>query len=70
MKKPIPKTELAIDIVIPSSGIISFYATPDAAAEISGFGSLFHYEGTNRYSLTVDNRFIFDEVLEYIKNYG
>lgn len=71
MKKPRIKREVAIESIFPQTQAIHFYASPDAAEELGEFGTT--TSGgliKNKYRLQVDARFDFDEVVEYIKNYG
>ena len=72
MSKQIPamRTEVAIRRIDLSMQWIEFWATPDAAQELRQFGQYLD-EGNNTlcYTLKVDGRFDFDEVVEYIRNY-
>ena len=71
MTKPTIKHEVAVKDVLPGLKIIYFYATNDAVTEFMEYGLV---EPTNThhdlYRIDVDSRFDFDEVLEYIQNYG
>ena len=67
--KPQLKREVAVDGYVKSVGMIYFYASSDAAAEFSEFGSLHKDEHSEKYTLLIDRRFDFDEVLAYIQNY-
>ena len=52
---------------------IDFYSTADAVIDFMQFGYLQKYgDGTSRdkYSLYVDPRYDFDEVVKYMENYG
>lgn len=66
--KPQLKRELAIDIIHRSVNVIIFYASADAAEDFREFGHLQEC-GKERYSLIVDARYDFEEVLKYIENY-
>jgi hypothetical protein len=67
MAKPRIKKEVAVGIVLHGS-LIEFYASRDAATEFEEFGKVVHFYD-EKYTLIVDRRFDFDEVLEYIKSY-
>ena len=69
MSKPTLKSEVAIDMIFPAGCFITLYATTDAASEFSEFGDI-HAEGKDRYHLSVDARYDFDEVVAYIRNYN
>ena len=65
MQKPI-----AINFASKKWSYVSFYATPVDAKEFEQFGQIFEWGGdAEKYSLYVDGRFDFDEVLAYIKTY-
>jgi hypothetical protein len=66
--KPTIKREVAIKHITKNWRIV-FYASRDAAEDFSQYGTLFSDPG-NQYTLFVDGRFDFDEVVDYIKNYG
>lgn len=71
MQPPKMKAEIAVSFSYPPSGIIDFYATPDAASEMSKFGDVSKEPNTpDRYWMKVDPRFSFAEVLAYIESYG
>lgn len=70
MNKPVMKKEVEIDFIYRSARTIHFYATNDAASEFNDYGDLDSYIRPNTFCLVVDARFDFDEVVEYIKNYG
>lgn len=67
--KPQPKCEVAIDLVLPTAGMIYFYASPDAIGDFEEFGFV-RSVGKWGHLLCVDGRYDFAEVVEYIKNYG
>ena len=68
--KPVMQNSPVINFTSKESGYISFWATPDAAKEFEQFGQIFEWgDGSEKYSLYIDDRFDFDEVLAYIKNY-
>lgn len=69
MEKPKIKRELAIMSAFKNSYTIFFYATPDTASSIKEFGKVAFY-GNDLYDITIDRRFDFDEVLNYIKSLG
>lgn len=69
--KPVPKSEVAISNIFPNDRYISFWATNDAMSDFISFGRYGKLVGTDSgYYIVVDPRFDFDEVVEYIKNYG
>jgi len=70
MNKPTPKREVAIDGHIKSLGMIYFYSSRDAAEDFREFGHMSTSEEGNKYTLFIDKRFDFDEVLAYIENYS
>ena len=71
MNKPAPKQEVAILHTINTMKQVVFYATHDAVTEFADFGRIDTYEGSkNKYALTVDARYDFEEVVAYIKGYG
>ena len=70
--KPVMTREVAVKDASPSLRWIHFYASPDAVEGFMSFGlcepmSSFGGDG---YRLQVDPRYDFEEVLNYIKNYG
>ena len=67
--KPQTKREVSVDWIGISEGLIHFYASKDALEDIRDFGHIDDI-GPNHYGLLVDTRFDFQEVLDYIKNYG
>jgi len=69
MKKPQPKTEVAINSCVPSLRYMTIFASADAATEFKDFGSLTLDKLIGWYTLFVDPRFDFDEVVAYIENY-
>ena len=68
--KPKPKREAAVEWVGESIRTIYFYASRDACEDIAGFGDVEELTGKERYSIRVDARYDFQEVVDYIKNYG
>ena len=69
--KPKPKTELALNTIIPSLGYTTFYATRDAAEMVAEFGDVKPYdEVKDKYTAIIDARYDFDEVISYLKGYG
>lgn len=69
MSKPQPKKEVAILHVMPTARCITMNASSDAARDFAEFGVMHFYENNGQYWLTVDGRYDFDEVVEYISNY-
>ena len=68
--KPVMQNSPVIKFISKESGYISFYATPVAAKEFEQFGHIFEWgDDAEKYSLYVNGRFDFDEVLAYIKTY-
>lgn len=70
MDKPTLKREVVITQVTPEFRSIYFYASQDAADDFKSFGKLEPWPGGASYRLEVDPRFSFDEVVEYIRQYG
>ena len=69
--KPLPKREVAVHYFDKKGFIIDFYATKDAVDEFKEFGFVQEMpDRKNGFSLFVDKRYDFDEVLAYIENYG
>lgn len=62
------KTEFAISSYYEGTGSINFDATEDIAAAAEAFGWL--YEGDGGYTLYVDSRYDFQEVLAYLESWG
>jgi len=70
LKFPRRKKEVGIGGVLYGIFIV-FYASQEAMLEFSDFGQILkHKSSKDRYTLYVDKRFDFSEVLEYIRNYG
>ncbi len=67
MKKPQPKK--AVVITNYNNKEIAFYASSKAMNRIRNFGSIRGYTNGKK-TLTVSERYDFNEVLEYMKNYG
>jgi hypothetical protein len=68
--KPQPKKEVAIVWQNEDVRHISFYASADALEDFKEFGSIFQaLINKERYSLIVDARYDFNEVLAYIENW-
>lgn len=67
-QKPQMKKEVAVTWHYEPLRQIRFYATEDAVTEFYPFGQV--DDDGQTYLLTVDARYIFEEVLEYIQNYG
>ncbi len=65
MEKPLMRTRLAIDWFGENSRVIVFFTEPEIAQEFSEFGKL-EPEGS-RYTLTVDPRFDFQEVVTFVR---
>lgn len=69
MDKPKPIVEVSVSVESKEVRLISMFASQDAVCDFREFGNLLHTQG-NEYCLFIDTRYDFDEVLEYIKNYG
>lgn len=69
MNKPTPKKEVGVLFASKAARHIRFNSTEDAVTEFLSFGKL-TIDGRESYSLFVDSRYDFDEVLAYIQNYG
>jgi len=70
-KKPTIKREVAVTFALESVGQIDFYATSDAVTEFEKFGAI-DPSGrglADHYTIRVDARYDFNEVLDYIKAY-
>ena len=68
--KPVMQTPIAINFASKKWSYVSFYATPVDAKEFEQFGQIFEWGGdAEKYSLSVDHRFNFDEVVAYIECY-
>lgn len=68
--KPVMQREVAIDTIIQATGYVSLWATPDAAQELAQYGEIYQWEEVaNKYTLYVDGRFDFGEVVAYIKSF-
>ena len=67
--KPGMQSLTGIDYELTGPDYITFWAAPDVAKEFAQFGSFHKLADSDRYTLYVDGRFDFDEVLAYIKNY-
>ena len=71
MSKPQIKVEVAVTYVNPATHAISFHASQDAAIEFGDFGWMVSDSfQKDAYSLLVDPRYDFQEVVDYITNYG
>ena len=68
--KPVKQNSPIIKFTSKELSYVSFYATPVDAKEFEQFGQIFEWgDDGEKYSLYVDSRFDFDEVVAYIKNY-
>ena len=71
MTKPKMKREVAIVFNYEPIRHIVFYATTDAVTEFELYGDIVpDINRSERYTLYVDSRYEFAEVLAYIQNYG
>ena len=69
--KPQPKSEMALDWYSQNQMVIYFYASKDALEDIKDFGLIIPGgKGNEHYWLTVDSRYDFNQVLQYIKDYS
>ena len=72
--KPQPKSEVAIYYAIDVARDICVYASPDALGDLKEFGRLWQDSGKENepslWHISVDARYDFQEVVDYIKNYG
>ncbi len=65
------KRKVAIKAMFKKRGYISFWTTPNIATEFAQYGDLHRWEKeSNTYTLYVDGRFDFGEVVELLRNYG
>ena len=69
-EKPQPKREVSISAMSPDKSIVYLYASKDAAEDIKEFGEMSQWTRPNQYRLQIDSRYDFQEVVDYIKNYG
>lgn len=65
MEKPKKVTPLAIERVEPDNRRIAFWADTPLAESLREYGTLFRANG-NFWLLTVDSRYVFTEVQEYL----
>jgi hypothetical protein len=70
MKKPVMKKEVAVVYANAETRDIGFYSTQDAVMKFTEFGLLRKGYSPDRYVLSVDPRFDFAKVVDYIKTYG
>lgn len=70
MEKPRPKKEVAIQTAIKTTRTIFFFASKDAIEEFKDFGHISQDINGGLIVLNVDMRYDFDEVVNYIENYG
>ena len=70
LKKPVMKKEVAVVYANAETRDIGFYSTQDAVTEFAEFGLLRKGYSPDRYVLSVDSRFDFTEVVDYMKAYG
>jgi len=68
-KKPELQSEVAVSYSFKNASEIFFYATSDALEDLKEFGQIVSLNG-HEYKILVDKRYKFDDVLEYIENYG
>lgn len=69
--KPVQKRKAAVRLVSKAANMILFNATEEAAAEFESFGEMELVRNVSGYySLFVDARYDFDEVLAFIEAYG
>lgn len=69
-KMPVMKRELSIRRVDNDPPRVTFWATRDAASDISRFGYLMEYSFIpNDYTLVIDTRYDVEEVVAYIRAY-
>ena len=67
--KPQMKCELSVSCVMKDIHAIYFFASADALNDVSEFGTVGVFVG-RQYVLNVDSRYDFDEVVNYMQNYG
>ncbi len=68
---PVMKCEIGVAFALPLMNYIRFWATPDAASDLRQFGILTQAEEASAlYTLEVDARFDFAEVIAYLQAYG
>ena len=67
MKKPQMKREVAI--LWAWEATVAFFSTIDALDDFKEFGKITSTETDNLYYLTIDSRYSFNEVVQYIDNY-
>lgn len=69
-QKPKMQRKVAIEHVNKPSRTIILWVGPDLAEELKSYGDLVPYYGSNKYVLTVDARYQFEEVERYIQALG
>ncbi len=65
-----PKVKREIGIAWTEGNAIKVYASKDAIEDIKEFGDVSKLSEGETYILVVDARYDFQEVVDYIKNYG
>ena len=70
MKKPQMKREVAIVMDVEVLRVIRFFSSLDALEDFKVFGKIENTNEEGQYRLTVDGRYDFKEVVEYISRYG
>ena len=69
-EKPIMNCKVAISVAIEQTRYITFWTDANIADKFEQFGNVEQCENeTTKYSLSVDGRFDFDEVVAYIGNF-
>ena len=71
MNKPKMKRSLVVDFILEDDGYITFFTARGIADELSVFGHMYPFDNIpNKYTLRIDPRYNFGEVLDYIQNYS
>ena len=68
--KPVMQKLITIGVAKKEYNYVSFWAPADVVKEFEQFGKLTNWPSQpERYRLSVDGRFDFDEIVAYIENY-
>ena len=71
MKKPKKKRNVAISTQIPTQSYLSFYANETIAECAKEFGQVRSFDRhTDRWSLEVDERYDFDDVVAWLESFN
>ena len=68
--KPKVKSKVAILNMLEGTGDITLYATEEDMVNFAEFGHVEKWSVPNKYTISIDARYTFREVVTYIENYG